>query len=524
MRVRSARPAHRRARRDEDRPPMPLTRADGNADTEDSPSAQTDPSARIRTRVGGAVAGGLMMTAALPPFGWWLLAIVGAAALVASLDGVVGWDRAVVCYAAGLAFLVPGLWWMSEFTLPGYALAVLLEGLLIGLGLFAGRGRVALPAAVVLSEALRASWPFGGVPVPTVAQTQVGGPLMPAARLGGELLIAGLVVLAGVALVEALRRRWLPAGAGATTVVIVALLAAHAPRPKPAGSMTIAVVQGGGERGTRAIDTDEGVVFRRHLDASLRVARKPDLILWPENVVHVDQNVTRTPEGKQLARLARTLHATLVAGVVVSPRADRGQGSGAFLNLAEAWGPGGTHLGRYEKNRRVPFGEFIPFRSMVRHLADLGAVPRDARVGHGSGLLRTPAGSLGVVISWEVFFADRARDAVSSGGEVLLVPTNAASFSTSQMPALELAAARLRAVETGRDVAQAAPTGFSAVIDGNGNVMTRSALGKRVILDHALERRHGKTPYTTLGDGPFVIAALLLLLSSYLRPRVLRRH
>ena len=53
-----------------------------------------------------------------------------------------------------------------------------------------------------------------------------------------------------------------------------------------------------------------------------------------------------------------------------------------------------------------------------------------------------------------------ARQVVATGGQVLLVPTNAASFSNAQMPALELGAARLRAIETGRTVVQAAPTGL----------------------------------------------------------------
>ena len=57
---------------------------------------------------------------------------------------------------------------------------------------------------------------------------------------------------------------------------------------------------------------------------------------------------------------------------------------------------------------------------------------------------------LGVVISYEVFFPDRAREAVRAGGRVVLVPTNAASYRDEQIPAQEVAVARLRALETGR--------------------------------------------------------------------------
>ena len=47
-----------------------------------------------------------------------------------------------------------------------------------------------------------------------------------------------------------------------------------------------------------------------------------------------------------------------------------------------------------------------------------------------------------------------------------MMPTNASSFGTGQVPAQELAAARLRALETGRTVLQAAPTGYTAVANG----------------------------------------------------------
>ncbi|HEX4903977.1 MAG TPA: apolipoprotein N-acyltransferase [Acidimicrobiales bacterium] len=468
-------------------------------------------------RLGGAVGAGLLLTAALPPFGWWPLAFAGAALAVHVLDEQVGRRRALLAYAVGVGFLVPGLWWMSEFTAPGYVLAVLFESLLFAIGPFVARPRWSLVAGVVVSEAIRASWPFGGVPVPTVAHTQVGGPLLQAARIGGELLLAAAVVVGGVAIVEAWRRRWVPAAAWAAAVLVVAGAGFAAPRGERTGALDVAAVQGGGERGTRAISSDEAEVFQRHLDASEDVEDGLDLVLWPENVVHVDDPVQETPEGDALSALAAELDATLVAGVVIGGEAE--QDADVFINLAEAWGPDGEPLGRYEKNARVPFGEFIPFRSIVESLADVSAVPRDARVGHEPGFLHTPAGDLGIVISWEVFFADRARDAISTGGEVLLVPTNAASFSTAQMPALELGAARLRAVETGRDVVQAAPTGFSAFVEHDGDVVEHSDLGRRQVLHHTVDVREGKTLYTRLGDGPFVLWAGFALTRSVLRRR-----
>jgi apolipoprotein N-acyltransferase len=200
--------------------------------------------------------------------------------------------------------------------------------------------------------------------------------------------------------------------------------------------------------------------------------------------------------------------ATVVAGVVERE-------GNRFRNASVTWTADGEVSARYEKNQRVPFGEYVPMRDLIEEVTDLSAIPRDAIAGTEPGLLATPAGDLGVVISYEVFFPRRARDAMAAGAEVLLAPTNASSFTTSQMPALELGAARMRAIETGRDVLQAAPTGLSGVIHPDGSVVEQSDLGRRQLLLADVQRRVGDTPYTTLGDGPFVVGALLALAAAW---------
>ena len=112
-------------------------------------------------------------------------------------------------------------------------------------------------------------------------------------------------------------------------------------------------------------------------------------------------------------------------------------------------------------------------------------------------------------MSYEVFFADRGRDAVRHRATILLVPTNASSFSSGQVPAQELGAARLRALETGRTVVQSAPTGYSAVVDWRGKVLAHTALGRRAVLQRQVRRRAGQTVATRLGETPLLGLAAL---------------
>ena len=449
---------------------------------------------------------GVLLALSLPPWGWWPLAPIGYAVLYRRLDGVAIRGRLLATFAAGIGVFGIGLFWMSEFSIPGAVLAVLLHAAFLAAGgALTPPVRYRVPAfvgAMTLTEAFRMRWPFGGVPLGGVPLGQIGGPAGPAARLGGGLVLLAIAVLVGAGGVELVRRRWV--GAVALPIAVVLVIAgALAPNGHATGKqLRIAIVQGGGPRGYTHLQTEEAAAYDRQVAASVPVRGPLDLVLWPEDVVHVPTDVADTPEGADLSALAQRTNATVVAGVVEEI-------PGGFHNLAVAWSPGGDIVSRYEKVRRVPFGEYVPLRGLVKHVADLSAVPDDAIPGHGPAILRTPAGPLGTLISYEVFFANRARSAIKAGAQVLLVPTNAASFSTSQVPTQEVAGARLRAVETGRWLAQAAPTGYSAVVDPDGTVHTRSHLGKRRVITATVGLRTGRTPYVRWGDLPAVALSTL---------------
>lgn len=470
-----------------------------------------------------SVLGGALLALALPPFGFWPLAIGGVAILDRLLADVPPWSRFRRGSLLAAAVLVPTLAWMAVFTPPGYVLAVLLFAAMYGTGAAlvpaSAPGRwLALPALWTLVEAVRGRWPFGGVPVSTLAIGQAGGPLAPVVRVGGTLLLALVVGAAGIALSTASARRWRPAAIATAAVVLSLVLAAVAPRGHAVDSRRVAVVQGGGPQGTRAEDTGGREVFERHLAASTQITSPVDLVLWPEDVVDVEDPVETTTEGAELAALARRLETTVTAGVVEGIPGDDDH----FRNAHVAISPEGTFVDRYEKVRRVPFGEYVPFRSVLEQVAAGTLVDRDAVPGDGPAILTTPAGRFGVVISWEVFFPDRGRDAIGNGGQVLLNPTNGASFTGTLVQTQQVAASRLQALATGRWVLQAAPTGFSAVVDPEGNVRQRTGIGEQGVLFATVDRRDGQTWATRLGDGPALGLVAVLAAFGWMFDRRLR--
>lgn len=453
----------------------------------------------------------------LPPFGFWWLAPVGYAAFAGTLMRQPTKKRLTAGYVFFLAFFVVGLAWMVEFSIPGAILLVLVESLICAAPVVLLRSRfvlLAFPAVITLGEAFRYRFPLGGLPMASPALGQADGPLLPLARLGGDFALVFAVGVAGAALyaiVSGLKNKAPGLRRTGTLVAVVLVAVAAVPTfvikaPKSVGKIRVAYVQGGGVRGLRAVDNDVTDVYGNQLEAMKAIKTPVDLVVWPEDVIDIANPIKEDPIKDEVGALATELQTTIVAGVVEDFQDDK------FKNAAVAWDRSGKIVDRYDKVHRVPFGEYVPARGLVEKLADISAVPRDAWPGKGAGVLLTRNVELGVVISYEVFFSDRARAAIRGGGELLLVPTNASSFRGRQVPAQEIAAARLRAVETGRDVVQAAPTGSSAFVSANGTVSKLSKLGAMQTEQTTLQRRQGQTPFNRWGDRPLLAFVLVTLL------------
>jgi apolipoprotein N-acyltransferase len=180
-------------------------------------------------------------------------------------------------------------------------------------------------------------------------------------------------------------------------------------------------------------------------------------------------------------------------------------------------------VSRYEKVHRVPFGEYMPLRGLLHALgAPTDLVPRDAVAGSGPAYIDIPTNTgdvrAAIVISWEVFFGDRAADGVDHGGTFILNPTNGSSYTGTILQSQQVASSRLRAIENGRWVVQVSPTGFSAFVSADGDVFDRTAVSEQKVITRTIPLKSGTTWYSTLGDTPFGLVMLLVLLGSWIVP------
>jgi apolipoprotein N-acyltransferase len=486
----------------------------------------------ILGRILAASGCGFLVAVSLPPWGWWPLAIVGIAGFELVLAPV---RRQRSRFAIGGVFaavwMAMGMGWMWFLTPPGYLIAVAIFSGFHAVAALAGSSDQPTGLTDILSragahtaaEALRFIFPFGGVPLASLAISQSSSPLVDLGRFGGPVLVTWVTLLMGSLIAQLILRRdrfrdtVLGLGAVGLAIVIANVTVFTSATGE---TIRIAAVQGGGPQGTLAVETNPRDVIERHLVATATLEPDPDLdaVVWPENVIATGDVLFEDSWARQaITEQARRLGVPFVVGITERPSPTR------FTNAQVVLSPDGEITGRYDKVRRVPFGEYIPLRGLLEAVgAPVDRVPTDAIAGTEPALLDVDGIPVGVVISWEVFFGGRARDGVGHGGQVVFNPTNGSSYTGTVLQTQQIASSRLRAVETGRWVLQVAPTGFSAVISPEGQVFDRTGISETAIIVEDLPLRTGRTLYGAIGDIPVIAGLGLVTLAAVIRSRVRR--
>ena len=465
----------------------------------------------------GAVLSGLLLDLAFPPHDLWWLAPVPVAVLTVLCRDVSVRRGAVLGLLAGLGFFVPLLVWTGTIAGPAawLALALLETAFFVPLGASLAvvsrlPGWPVWAAALwVAEEALRDRLPFGGFPWGRLAFSQGDTWLTPLAAVGGAPLVTfGVAVIGGAlaTVVVASNRR-----VGLLAAAIVVIAAPLIPTPTAGEQVTVAVVQGNVPRlgldafAQRAAVLDNHATATHELAAAVRAgsAPRPDLVIWPENASDLDP-YTDPQAAQTIGDAVTDIGVPVLVGAVLNGPGNK------VRNAGIVWDPVSGPGEMYVKRHPVPFGEYMPFRSLARRITSkVDLVPRDFASGPKPGLLDVGPARLADVICFEVAYDGVVRDAVRAGGRLLVVQTNNATFGHSGETYQQLAMGRLRAVEHGRAVLVAATSGVSAVIAPNGDMVKRSKVFTRDLIVQQVPLRTDETLATRLGSLPELLLCLV---------------
>ena len=509
-----------------------------------------------------AVACGLLAATGFPPLDFWpvaLLAVAGfallswrsagwrQAALLGWLFGVGHFTLANNWIATAFTFqaeMPPALGWVAVPLLSlylaifpaiaaGFAKALAPRTSLASFGL-------ALGAGWIMGEWLR-SWVFTGYAWAPLSLILLG----PSDRAGAALVLpvtgtyalSGLLVaLATWVLAQTMERRWGSAAALLAIVTAAMFWPGAAPRP---GTLPYTLVQ----PNLRQEELNDASKFEAQFQRIAALSRPQQatrrLVLWPESAVpdylepgypqrYYDQLTAAGDPDFARARIGRAIGAgsLLLTGAVNLEIGEEGgtrTAIGAYNSIL-ALSADGAISGRYDKAHLVPYGEYLPMRSLLQPLglSRLVAGSIDFIAGPGPRTVSLGAwGKAGMQICYEIVFSGEVVDR-DNRPDYIFNPSNDGWFG-AWGPPQHLAQARMRAIEEGLPVLRSTTTGISAVIDARGVVRAQIGRGLAERRDGLIPASLAPTPFSYLGHWLTLIWTILFLAAWRVATRATQR-
>ena len=238
-----------------------------------------------------------------------------------------------------------------------------------------------------------------------------------------------------------------------------------------------------------------------------RLEEPVDLVVWPESAIptffyKIDRHLAEFSQ-EALSRGTRVI----TGGFIYNRDTKEFHNSLRTLDDPNAY---------YHKQHLVPFGEYMPFRSLLGILSDLITIPMsDLTPGVNAGPgLSIKGHQIGASICFEDAFGEEMAQALPHSA-LLLNVSNDSWFGDSSAPHQHLEMARMRALELGRPLIRATNTGVSALVDHRGQVLHRIPGGRADAIDARVQPRQGETPYTRWTNRAITLSILLILIGVY---------
>ncbi|UTW02973.1 apolipoprotein N-acyltransferase [Amphritea atlantica] len=488
-----------------------------------------NPTPFILWRVILCIIAGAIAPLSLAPFDYWYLGGVSVALLFILLHNCTSRAGAWLGWCYGLGFFGTGVSWVFVSIHEHSSASALLAGSMTALFvaalalLFALQGWVytrffrnvvGFSALWILFEWLR-SWLFTGFPWLYLGYGLIDTPLAMFAPLGGVWLLSLYVVLTSTLLVTFLKRLKYPLQAATILLIIglplIAIQQNKIPQSwtSPIGEpISVMAVQANIPQQQKWQRGELEYILQTYVDLS-QGSEKADLLIWPETAIptfYQRARVILTPFTEQLEKSGTSMISGIPT-VYTDPEQPKGK---RYTNSLTLFAGG---IGNYDKQRLVPFGEYVPLEQQLRGIIDFFDLPM-SEFSLGSPdqpLLHASGSRIAPFICYEIAYPELVRQQ-SLSSDLLLTVSNDTWFGHSSAPAQHLQIARMRALETGRWLIRSTNNGISALVGPDGKISATVPQYEQAVMRGEVQRMAGLTPYQEWGIKPLQVVTALMLL------------
>ena len=414
---------------------------------------------------------------------WWMVpfAAVGLPAFLALFPALAGLAAALTRPGPARAFAFAAAWILAEW-LRGHVLTGFPWNLLGHA--WTGTDAIGQSAAWIGVYGLSALAVLSSV-LPSLAA--VPGPSKPAVSRRYAALILAVALPASLSIVGAVRLANAPdIGIADQPGIGLRLVQANIPQR---------------EKWKRDKRADN---FLLHLDLSMR--DRPDWIthvIWPETAAafFIENDApARVAAARVIPR----------GGYLITGAPRRIADPLTLHNSVVMLNDDGAVAATYDKAHLVPFGEYMPLRSVLG-IDKITAGSVDYSPGPGVRTVTLPGlPGFSPLVCYEAIFPGAVVSGLDDRPEWLLNLTNDAWYGKTAGPHQHLTMARMRAVEEGLPLVRVTNTGITAAFDPYGREIARLPLEEAGVLDIRLPRAIPATLYARAGDAGFLLILLWL--------------
>jgi apolipoprotein N-acyltransferase len=371
------------------------------------------------------------------------------------------------------------------------------------------------PALWVLSEWFR-SWIFTGFPWLYVGYSHTDTWLSGWAPLGGVFLLSYLTALNSATLAQLLQRRISVSVLVGSAVIAISFIGGYFFQTinwtQPVNTqLSVAMVQPNVDQKDKW-----AVVQRNRILRGLLSQTEPhwgtDIIIWPEGAIPA--LFTQAEEFlEDLDQRAKQHKTALITGIPTDNNAAR-----HYYNSMLALGEG---QGQYNKTRLVPFGEYVPFQSLIRGLNNFFDLPMSSfslGAKYQTSIIAKQQ-PIATAICYEIAYPDLVAKNVRDTN-LLLTVSNDAWFGDSIAPQQHMQMARMRAMENAKPLMRGTNNGITALVDQRGKIYQQLPQFDKGVLKGHITPRTGSTPFSVLSSWPtigFSLLSLVILITLRLR-------